>query len=58
VIDPEEYRKRAQDCMSLLSRMDETTQGILLSIAEAWMVRAQAAEERDRRSVQADASPL
>jgi hypothetical protein len=48
--DADEYRKRAEECMTLLSRMDERSQAVLLSIAEAWLVLAHAAEERERRT--------
>jgi hypothetical protein len=36
--------------MGLLSRLNEHSQTVLLSIAEAWLVLAHAAEERERRN--------
>ena len=41
--DPEEFRKRAQDCLALAKRMDPESEPILLSIAEAWIALAEKA---------------
>ena len=50
--DAAEFRKRAEDCMDLIKKMDPDSQPILLSIAEAWLAlserasRGQINEER------------
>jgi hypothetical protein len=38
-----EFRKRAEECMALVKRMDPDSQPILLSIAEAWLALAERA---------------
>ena len=37
---PVEFRKRAQECLDLISKMSPQSRPILLSIAEAWLTLA------------------
>jgi hypothetical protein len=47
---PANFRKRAQDCLALIPRMNDASRPILLSIAEAWVVLANELEAADPES--------
>ncbi len=42
----EQYRQYAADCRRIASKMDEKDRAVLMQIADAWEMRAQAAERR------------
>jgi hypothetical protein len=44
--DAAEFRKRAEDCLGLIPRMNADAKPILLSIAEAWLALAHEVENR------------
>jgi hypothetical protein len=44
--DPTEFRKRAKDCIDMAPKMKPESRALLITIAEAWLVLAHAAETK------------
>ncbi len=53
--DVEKYRQYAADCIRIAQKMDANDKQILMGIAEAWEMRAKAAEQRAKTTAMAGA---
>jgi hypothetical protein len=48
--DASEFKKHAKECMAMAPKMRPESRALLITIAEAWLVLAHAAELKARRS--------
>jgi hypothetical protein len=46
--DAEQYRKYAEDCLRMAAKAPEADKKVLLGMADAWKMRAEAAEKKTK----------
>jgi hypothetical protein len=50
MLEAKTYRQYAEDCIRIAEKMDSKDKQILLKIADAWKMRAEEAERREKKS--------